>query len=291
MKYYEVEFLFHAPAGLLQDARDLMASGAADAGFESFEETENGMKGYVQQPLFDEEALKMFISMFPIAAVTIEYDVREAEYRNWNEQWEKEGFAPISIGTRCVIHDGRHLPPPRPDGTAPAEIVIEIDSHQAFGTGTHETTRMIITALLDMDMEGKSFLDCGCGTGILSIAALKCGAASATGYDIDEWSTDNARHNAVINSVADRFTSLLGDVSVLGGLHKTFDVVAANINRNILLADMPRICSKMSAKAKLILSGFYRSDAELLCNKANDLGLTLESTTNDSGWCCLIFTA
>lgn len=291
MKYYEVEFLFRGPAGLMQDARDLMASDAGDAGFESFEETEGGMKGYVQQQLFDEEALKMFISTFPITAVTIEYDVREAEYRNWNEQWENEGFAPIVVGTRCVIHDGRHLPPSRHDGTISPEIEIEIDARQAFGTGTHETTRMIVTALLDMNMKGKRFLDCGCGTGILSIAALKCGATSAIGYDIDEWSTDNARHNAVINGVFESFTSLLGDVSVLGGLDKEFDVVAANINRNILLADMAQICSKMAENAKLILSGFYQNDAELLCNKAEELGLTLEKTMSDSDWCCLVFTA
>ena len=154
----------------------------------------------------------------------------------------------------------------------------------AFGTGTHETTRMICSQLLNMNLEGKRILDCGCGTGILGICALKLGAASCVGYDIDEWSTDNTRHNAVINHVDERFTSLLGDASILNKVEGVFDVVIANINRNILLADMPVFVNKMAQGATLLLSGFYNEDTALLVKQAKMLGLTLTAQREDNNW-------
>ena len=132
-------------------------------------------------------------------------------------------------------------------------------------------------------------LDCGTGTGILSIAALKLGASEAVGYDIDEWSVDNARHNAVINRVDDRFTSLLGDVSILKEVKGTFDLVMANINRNILLADLPMMHEKMAPGARLILSGFYTTDCPMLIEKAQSLGMTLTNQDEDHDWACLVF--
>jgi ribosomal protein L11 methyltransferase len=133
-------------------------------------------------------------------------------------------------------------------------------------------------------------LDCGTGTGILSICALKLGAEEAIGYDIDEWSVDNARHNAVINHVDNHFTSLLGDVSILNKVDGEFEVVMANINRNILLTDMSFFRKKMAQRAILILSGFYTEDAPLLIEKAKTLGLTLQQQKEDQNWCCLVFT-
>ena len=159
----------------------------------------------------------------------------------------------------------------------------------AFGTGTHETTRMICSTLLDMDLQGKRVLDCGCGTGILGICALKLGADSCVGYDIDEWSADNTRHNAVINHVDDRLTSLCGDSSVLSDYVAEFDVVLANINRNILLADMPHFVRVMKPGATLILSGFYEADCALLSSKAQQLGLKLISTRTDGDWASMVF--
>ena len=317
MKYFEAEFVI---SPLSPDAIDLLADLAGEAGFESFEETPSGLKGYVQQQLFDPSTLQSALADFPFDNVEISYKIREAEYRDWNEAWENEGFDPIVIlrkeesGKRkedtpaIVIHDGRHLP------EVDSEISIEIDARQAFGTGTHETTRMICSALLDLfsaknpsssasDNSPSSFhfplsskekpstrvLDCGTGTGILSICALKLGAQEAIGYDIDEWSADNARHNAVINRVDDRFTSLLGDATILNKVEGTFDLVLANINRNILLADMPAMREKMAPGARLILSGLYTADAPLLIGKAATLGLTLEQQKEDNNWACLIF--
>ena len=281
MKYFEVEFTINPMSA---DASDLLAAIAGDAGFETFEEAENGLKGYVQQSLFDEDALRSCIVDFPIEGISIIYNVREAEDRDWNEQWEQEGFEPIIIPP-LAIHDGRHLP------EVESEISIEIDAKLAFGTGTHETTRMICKELISTvpELEEVRVLDCGTGTGILSIAALKLGASEAVGYDIDEWSADNARHNAVINRVDECFTSLLGDASVIDTIEGEFDLVLANINRNILLADMPRFVSKMHSGSKLILSGFYTADSPLLIQKAADLGLTFVSQNQDQDWACLVF--
>lgn len=277
MKYFEVEFTISPYSA---DAADLFASLAGEAGFETFEETETGLKGYVQQSLFDEDALRECIEDFPFEGTSIIYNVREAEDRDWNEQWEQEGFEPIVIADQLVIHDGRHLP------EVDSKVQIEIDAKLAFGTGTHETTRMICTQLLKL-AKGR-VLDCGTGTGILSICALKLGATEAVGYDIDEWSVDNARHNAVINRVDDRFTSLLGDAKILENIDEKFDIVLANINRNILLADMPMFVSKMHKGSLLILSGFYSDDCEILIEKAHSIGLKLVSKTTDHDWACLV---
>ena len=283
MKYFEADFTIspYSP-----DAIDLLADIAGEAGFESFEVTPTGLKGYVQQQLFNPMLLDFGIADFPIECVDITYDIHEAEDRDWNEQWEQEGFEPIVIPPSLVIHDGCHLP----DDSYLTSI--EIDAHQAFGTGTHETTRMICSTLLelrDQRLAGARVLDCGTGTGILSICALKLGAAEAIGYDIDEWSVDNARHNAVINQVDDHFQSLLGDASILNKVDGTFDLVLANINRNILLSDLPAFREKMSDRALLILSGFYTSDTTMLISKAETLGLTLQKQREDQDWACLVF--
>ena len=280
MKYFEVDFTISPYSA---DASDVLAAMAGEAGFETFEETETGLKGYVQQSLFDVSVLKTALEDFPFEDTTISYDIREAEDRDWNEQWEQEGFEPIVISENLIIHDGRHLPDSTPD------IAIEIDAKLAFGTGTHETTRMICSTLLELQPKGR-VLDCGTGTGILSICALKLGAQEAIGYDIDEWSVDNARHNAVINQIDNRFTSLLGDASILNKVEGTFDLVMANINRNILLNDMPQFVSKMNADATLILSGFYTDDCQTLIEKAQTLGLTLQQQKEDQQWVCLVLT-
>ena len=283
MKYFEAIFIVSPYS---TDACDVLAAMAGEVGFETFEETETGLKGYVQQALFDEETLREIIADFPFEGVTITYDIHEAEDRDWNEQWEQEGFEPIIVAPNLIIHDGRHLPT---DISSDA-ITIEIDAKLAFGTGTHETTRMICRNLLTIPSPIKRVLDCGTGTGILSICALKLGANEAIGYDIDEWSVDNARHNAVINRVDDRFTSLLGDASILNKVEGEFDLVLANINRNILLADMYAFRQKMAPKARLILSGFYTTDIPVLTEKAESLGLRLEKELHDNDWACLVFT-
>ena len=290
MKYYEVNFTL---SPLTTDGCDLLAALAGEAGFETFEETAEGLCGYVQQPLFDRSQLDLLLQSFHLPGTTISYTVGEAEDRDWNEQWEQEGFEPIVVsgdGSRTIIiHDGRHLPDVSAAAPEAALLTtIEIDAKLAFGTGTHETTRMVCQTMTALRLEGRRVLDCGTGTGILSICALKLGAAEAVGYDIDEWAVDNARHNAVINGVDRRFTSLQGDATVLNGVEGSFQLVVANINRNILLADMPLMCSKMAAGGQLILSGFYTDDVPLLVAKAAELGLALAGQKQENGWACLL---
>ncbi len=291
MKYYEVAFTL-TPCS--QDACDILSALAGEAGFETFEETNDGLTGYIQQQLFDASLLDSLLEGFPFPDVNIAYQLQEAEDKDWNEQWEQEGYEPIVVSNRLVIHDGHHLPEegmveqPQTSEQAPM-LAIEIDAHLAFGTGTHETTRMICATLLNMDLKGKSVLDCGCGTGILGICALKLGAASCTGYDIDEWSVDNTRHNSVINQVEDQLTTLLGDASLLNSFGKHFDLVMANINRNILLQDMKQFVKVMAPHATLILSGFYDTDCDMLISKAKTLGLTLSDKKKDGEWTCLTF--
>lgn len=284
MKYYEVNFTIEAPAELMQDARDILSALAGEAGFETFEDTDEGVKGYVQQGLFDEALLKALIGDFPLPSCTVAYTVSEAEDKDWNEQWEQQGFEPIVVNDTLVIHDGRHLPSDiRP------QTSIEIDAHLAFGTGTHETTRMMVGQMMGLPLQGLRVLDCGTGTGILGIAALKLGAREAVGYDIDEWSADNARHNAVINMVDGQFTSLLGDASILKEVSGQFDVVLANINRNILLNDMEAFVGKMAPHSTLLLSGFYEQDIPMLEEKAASLGLKKQTQQHDGDWACLMF--
>ena len=290
MKYFEVEFTL-TPCS--QVAQDLLSALAGEAGFETFEETATGLMGYVQQALFDESALQQTIASFPLDDTHIEYNVREAEDRDWNEQWEQKGFEPIIIKSdkrEVIIHDGRHLPELITDHSS-LITSIEIDAHLAFGTGTHETTQMICEALLERNMKNRWVLDCGCGTGILGICALKLGAKKCLAYDIDEWSVENTRHNAVINQVDDRLTVLHGDGSLLESLDDWYDVVVANINRNILLQDMKRFANVITPQQLLILSGFYEEDIPLLVKKASNFGFYLLDTKKNGDWACLIFQA
>ena len=284
MKYYEVKF---SVKPLNSDACDLLAAMTGEAGFETFENTEDGLTGYVQQSLFDQQVLDGILLSFPIPDVNISYTINKAEDRDWNEQWEQEGFDPITVGNRLVIHDGRHLPH-FDSNSAPAPVTIEIDAHLAFGTGTHETTQMVCDTLINTDLTNKRILDCGCGTGILGITAMKFGARECVSYDIDEWSVDNTRHNAVINNV--EVTPLLGDASILNKVEGLFDIVVANINRNILLQDMPAFRQKMATGAKLILSGFYTEDIPLLTEKAATLGLSITAQREAHGWACIVLT-
>lgn len=283
MKYLVAEFKIECQDGMIQIARDLLTDALGEAGFETFEDTEDGIKGYVQESLFDENAMNDVISNFMLPDVSISANIQEAEYKNWNEEWEEAGFERININDSITIYDARH-----DDGNGIASgISIGIETKQAFGTGTHETTRMIVSTLLYIDLKGKRVLDCGCGTGILGIAASKLGASEVVGYDIDEWSSENAIHNAELNGVGN-MQVMLGDASVLKSVEGKFDVVLANINRNILLADMPAFVSVMADESLLILSGFYASDVDLLIEKASSLGLSKIDSKSDSEWTCLV---
>lgn len=186
-----------------------------------------------------------------------------------------------------MIYDAKH--PDLHPTTSADHIEIGIEAKLAFGTGNHETTRMIVSTLLGMNLAKKRVLDCGCGTGILGIACSKMGASEIVGYDIDEWSVNNAQHNAQLNEV-DNMEVLFGNATVISHISGMFDVVMANINRNILLEDMKAFRSVLNEGGYLILSGFYTEDIPVLTEKAEELGLREVGRKTDEGWACLILT-
>jgi ribosomal protein L11 methyltransferase len=285
MKYYQLNFVFEAQEmskDILQTACDVLAGLAADAGLESFEDSEDGIIGYVQTDLFDKERLDHIMQEFPIPGVSVKYTIEDADYKDWNETWEAEGFEPIEIGSKCIIHDPHHPI----EETVPNRLDIEIDAKMAFGTGTHETTRMVLEELLQIPLAKKRVLDCGCGTGILSIVASKAGASDVVAYDIDEWSVENTRHNAILNNV-ENLEVFTGDRHVLSHVSGVFDILMANINRNILLSDLPSFHEVMASGAKLILSGFYEEDTDSLIEKAQELGLKFISHRHIGEWAAI----
>ena len=285
MKYLIAKFSIDSPDNLKQACRDLLADSMAGAGFESFEETEAGLNGYVCVDSYDEEAMRKAISEFPIEGVEITVEMREAEDKDWNETWEQEGFDPIVIDDRVIIFDAKRG---NTDLTPEPIIKIGIDARQAFGTGTHATTRLVISAMLGMNLNQKRVLDCGCGTGILGIAALKMGAKEVVGYDIDEWSVENTRHNASLNQESD-ITVYHGNSAVLNHVSGVFNLVVANINRNILLADMSVLRGVMGTESGMIISGFYEEDIPMLTEKAEELGFRLVDRSVEDRWACLVF--
>lgn len=283
MRYFEATFNITPDSA---EARDIVSALAGEAGFESFDDTGDKLKGYVQVENFDKDRLNTVLKDFPISGVNVDYAISEVNDEDWNAAWEDNGFAPILIDDKCVIYDAKDADKIANDKTMPA-FRIAIDAHQAFGTGTHETTQMMVDTLLGMDLKGKHVLDCGCGTGILGIVAKKLGAAEVVGYDIDDWSVRNARHNAQLNGVS--IDVLEGDKRVLSHVSGLFDVVLANINRNILLADMPAFHEVMASDSKFVISGFYEDDIPVLVEKAKELGLEKLSSKSKDNWACLEF--
>ena len=284
MKYIQVKFTA-APDS--QDVRDIIAALAGEVGFESFSDEPDGLVGYCQEDLFDADALGYTMKSLPMPGVKVSFTASKVEDRNWNEEWEKGGFEPIIIDSRCaIVCKNMEETGSFPDAMDAIPMKIVIDAQQAFGTGTHETTQMIVSLLLDQELKGKRTLDCGCGTGILSIVAARCGAREAVCYDIDEWSVRNARHNAELNGV--EIDVLEGDKSVLSHVNGVFDVIMANINRNIILDDLEAFAGVSTADSKMILSGFYEQDATPILQKATELGLKESLRLLNHGWCCLL---
>lgn len=285
MKYLSTTFNIEVPSEeLMQPSRELLADSCGEIGYESFVDSDGGIVGYIQQEHYSETMVKEMVEHFPISDVAITYVTEDIPDQDWNETWEAEGFAPIIVDGKVTIYDAHHVEDAEQFSTP---IQIGIQARNAFGTGNHETTRMIVSTLLGLPLSSRRVLDCGCGTGILGIVAIKCGAKEVVAYDIDEFCTDNARHNAILNGVGEQMDVLLGNSGVLSHVEGIFDVVMANINRNILLQDMEAFHSVMAHGASLVLSGFYEEDAPMLLQKAETLGLHEVSRKVDNNWCCL----
>lgn len=255
-------------------ATDLLVHCLGDIGFDSFEETTQGIIGYSPALQFDEKAMNTAIEELPIK-LNYNYRIAQIPDQNWNSTWEEHSFEPIEIEERCVIHNSQKYP------SETFEYDIIINPRQAFGSGYHETTRLIIKRLLNMNLTNKCVLDMGCGTAVLSILSSMLGANSITAIDIDHWSQENAQENIQLNNLSN-ITVLLGSIELLG--QQKFDIILANINRNILLEHLPTYSKVLNPKGSLIVSGFYKQDIPVLCAKAQSVQLSLNNVSEDRNW-------
>lgn len=279
MKYFELKFKL---TPYKEEFADILTALTTEAGLESFVTSPEGICGYAQVQSFNSQMLDQILNTFPVPDVNITYTLSEAEDKNWNEEWEKTGFTPVVIANKICIHDEYH------NDASGYLFDIKINPKQAFGTGSHQTTGMILERLLYMDLKGKKVLDAGCGTGILGIFCIQKGAQKVFGYDIDNWSVRNTKENMHLNGIS-QIEVVEGNASVLSQ-QGTFDLILANINRNILLDDMPSFVQAMHAGSNLIISGFYTEDIDILCQKACLLGLTYIDRTVKENWASLLFT-
>ena len=271
MNYFEINFFIDPFEEYISD---VLISELGEIGFDSFVSTETGLDAYALETAFDEAKLKDLLSDFPFEA-SIDYKVTQIESKNWNEEWEKHYFEPIVIGNECVIHSSFHKNVPE------AKYDIIIDPKMAFGTGHHETTSLVIGRLLQMDLQDKTLLDMGCGTAVLAILAAMRGAKDIIAIDIDTWCTENSIENIEMNNIRG-IDVQLGGAGLLAGLH--FDIILANINRNILLADMEQYAACLSSGGELYMSGFYVQDIPLIEAEANRNGLTLIDYHEKNNW-------
>ncbi|BDD07629.1 ribosomal protein L11 methyltransferase [Fulvitalea axinellae] len=244
------------------------------AGFTSFIDTDGGFCAYAEVEAFDKAAVEEIFGRYT-ELTEAGYSISEVERKNWNEEWEKN-YSPIEVDQRCVVRASFH--DPRPE----FEYEIVINPKMSFGTGHHETTHLMLAQELDMDLAGKDVLDAGCGTGILAIMAKLRGAASVEAYDIDEWCEENSRENFGLNNCEDIMVRT-GTVKTLE-FDRDFDVILANINRNVLVEEIPDYSSMLKAGGKLLLSGFYERDIPVIEEVTKANGLSLEKVTKRNDW-------
>lgn len=280
MKYIEVTFQI---APWSEIAKDVLTALAGEIGFESFVETEGEqlLKAYIQEKLYEEESIQQMITEFPLPDFNISYIAQEQEDKDWNEEWEKNFFQPIIIGERCVIHSTFHKDIPK------MEYDILINPQMAFGTGHHETTSLIVNRLLETELNGLSVLDMGCGTSILAILAAKRGATPVTAIDIDDWCVANSADNIQLNKV-EGITVRLGDADILRTERPVFDLIIANINRNILTTDMDAYAGCMHTGSRIYLSGFYVDDIPTIQQSLSANDLTFIKHYENNRWAMVV---
>lgn len=248
-------------------------------GYNSMMETDDGVEGYIEEGKFVEQDVKELIDRYKDTA-TISYEVEEVVTRNWNEEWEKN-YDPIVVDDQCLVRATFH------PGDESFAYEIIINPKMSFGTGHHATTYLMLKTQMDINHKNKRVLDAGCGTAILAIMASKLGAREVIAYDNNSWSTENAPENVALNC-CDNITVLDGTIGTLG-LQGQFDIILANINKNVLLEEMAAYVSYLVPKGTLVLSGFYESDEADMVKKAEENHLQLISKNSRNYWSVLIF--
>lgn len=271
MNYYELLFTTIPTEDYQQD---LLINALGEIGFDTFEELDFGFKAYIpaddfNQQLLD-ETLMAYQDMF-----TFSYDITLIPQKNWNEVWESN-FEPIEIGNQIFVRATFHQPRPE------FKYEIVIDPKMAFGTGHHQTTSMMLQLMLENDFEGKKVLDMGCGTGILAIMAAKLGAAEIVAIDYDPVCYESTIENANLNNTGN-IATLCGSKEVIPAA--TFDIILANINRNILIDQMERYSEVLKPGGEIYFSGFYETpDLEIITDEARKHGLKYISHKKDKDW-------
>ncbi len=258
-----------------EPATEILIAELGTVGFESFVENDEGVTAYIQKQDWNEDILKD-IFILSSTEFKITYIKREVEQTNWNAEWEKN-FNPIQVEDRVSIRAPFHKNP-----NLKFDIVIE--PKMSFGTGHHETTHMMVQHLLALDLKGKKVLDMGCGTGILAIFAEMKGAAPIDAIDIDAWCYENSIENVQRNN-CNSISVYEGDSSLLE--NKQYDVIIANINRNILLNDMETYTKCLNKNGVLLLSGFYQEDISIIDEEVSKYKLSLDKTIQRNNWVAL----
>jgi ribosomal protein L11 methyltransferase len=273
MKYIELSFSFSQNT----DFADIVVAKLNEIEFESYVETQDGVDAYIQESLFNQEKLNEVIEDLQ-SLFQFEYTIKEIKQENWNQQWE-ENFNPVEINKDCFIRAHFH-------DKIDCKYEIIITPKMSFGTGHHETTFLMMNEMFHIDFNNKKVLDMGCGTGILAILSKMLGSSITQAIDIDEWSYENSVENATLNNTEDINFSL-GDVTAIKG---AFDVVLANINRNIILEDISKYIDSLNENSDLLLSGFLSEDVIIIRDKVESLGLSFVSHKNKNKWNLLHFT-
>ena len=258
---------------------DILALFLSEAGYESFVADNDGLTAYIKNELFDRDTVNDIISAFPIQDISMDVADVFVEGRDWNQEWEQHYFKPIIVDGRCVIHSSFHKDIPH------AEYDIVIDPKMAFGTGHHQTTSLIIARLLEMDLDDKSLIDMGTGTGILAILAAMRGANPVTAIEIDPMAHVNAVENVSLNGHPE-IKVILGDATALANVQSA-DILLANINRNIIVGDMEAYAGALKNGGTMILSGFYEEDIPVIAEAANRYGLKQVNYTSRDRWASL----
>jgi ribosomal protein L11 methyltransferase len=274
MNYIELQ-LFVNP-----EFSDIFMAELGEIGYETFTEEEDGLNAYITEDLFSETALDEIMERY-LPMTPIRYSYKTLEKKNWNEEWEKNYEPIIAADGRVRVRASFHEPDPN------VEYDLLINPKMSFGTGHHETTSMVLGLQMDVNHVGKKVLDVGCGTGILAILASKLGATEVAGFDIEEWAAENSRENCQLN---DCQNIVIRQGTIEDEPAEQYDIVLANINRNILMRDISKYVEFMKpAPSQLIVSGFYQHDIEDIENVAKEVGLVKTKTENKNNWAAVVF--